>query len=190
MYIFPGYDVKFLPVECRSVVCQHIKDNNWKNCKPIHKRRKFYERHTKQSGVNDNDLDSIEELIKAFGFTDEYLNDSNNVGSILGEENLTINKTFMLNNSWFENLKDQVIDGSQFSSRETSLSEVEKTIDTINVKSSPGIFEIPIKGIKGCKPIIVPFIVKLFNDCIAQEDQIEEWKCAIVTPLYKKGRYG
>ncbi|CAF1078384.1 unnamed protein product, partial [Brachionus calyciflorus] len=31
------------------------------------------------------------------------------------------------------------------------------------------------------------FIVKLFNDCIAQGDYIEEWKCAIVTPLYKKG---
>ena len=77
--------------------------------------------------------------------------------------------------------------GAQFSFKETSLSEVEKTLDAINVKSSPGISEIQIKVIKACKPIIIPFIVKLFNDCIAQGDYIEEWKCAIVTPLYKKG---
>ncbi|CAF1111130.1 unnamed protein product [Brachionus calyciflorus] len=77
--------------------------------------------------------------------------------------------------------------GAQFCFKETSLNEVEKTLDAINVKSSPGISEIPIKVIKACKSLIVPLIVKFFNDCIAQGDYIEEWKCAIVTPLYKKG---
>ncbi|CAF0910075.1 unnamed protein product, partial [Brachionus calyciflorus] len=34
--------------------------------------------------------------------------------------------------------------GAQFSFKETSLSEVKKTLDAINVKSSPGISDIPI----------------------------------------------
>ena len=60
-------------------------------------------------------------------------------------------------------------------------------LNQISQTSSPGKSNLPIKIILAAKSKLVPFLSKLFNDCITSKTKPIEWKCAVVTPLFKKG---
>ena len=53
------------------------------------------------------------------------------------------------------------------------------------INKSPGISGIPCIVLKKASGILSTHLTKLFNACIRQSIFINEWKTAIVTPLYK-----
>ena len=57
----------------------------------------------------------------------------------------------------------------------------------VNNKSSAGCSGLPVTILKAGYKQVVPFLTKLFNDCIDNGMFVNEWKNAIVTPLHKKG---
>ena len=57
----------------------------------------------------------------------------------------------------------------------------------IEFPSSPGMTGIPVKVLRACADSISPFLCRLFNDCVTQCRFPDEFKFALVTPLFKKG---
>ena len=108
--------------------------------------------------------------------------------SFVSENNVSDNdcKNFSYNN-FSLNLRSKL--SYKFSFVNTCDSEIEKILTQIDSKSSNGVSNISIKVLKTAYKPIVPFLTKLFNDCLDQGTYIDEWKCAIVTPLHKKGTY-
>jgi hypothetical protein len=54
-------------------------------------------------------------------------------------------------------------------------------------KSSVGCSGLQVTILKACYKQVVPFLTKLFNDCIDNGMFVKKWKNAKVTPLHKKG---
>ena len=67
----------------------------------------------------------------------------------------------------------------------TNLDEVCNIIKSLDNSSSSGISGIPAKLFKKSMHSLAPLILKLFNKCIISGIIPDEWKCAIVIPLYK-----
>ena len=63
---------------------------------------------------------------------------------------------------------------------------VQQLIDNLSTTSGPGVTGISSKIIKAASAKLVPFITKLFNECIQKNTIPNEWKTAVVTPIYKK----
>ena len=74
---------------------------------------------------------------------------------------------------------------SEFSFRHTSHTILEKLISQLDTSSSPGVTEIATKILKSSSSAIAPFLARLFNSCIDKSALPDEFKQAIVTPLYK-----
>ena len=72
-----------------------------------------------------------------------------------------------------------------FSFKTVDESEVEKLFSNLSSSSSPGISDIHPKILKLIPHILIPIYTKLFNFCITTNTFPEEWKSAVVTPLYK-----
>ena len=66
-----------------------------------------------------------------------------------------------------------------------SINDVKKYISSLDNNSSAGVSNIPVKVIKFCKDELSPYLTDLFNCCINSGVIPDEWKMAIVTPLYK-----
>jgi exonuclease III len=79
---------------------------------------------------------------------------------------------------------------TSFSFCPTTSDKVLDLLSKLDNKASAGKSGIPTRLIKACKVSITPFLVDLFNDCIDSGTFIDEWKCAVVTPLHKKGDFG
>ena len=62
---------------------------------------------------------------------------------------------------------------------------VEKLIQNLDASSGAGHSGIPTKVIKYCCNEFVPLLTFFFNHCIDNNKFPDEWKCAIVTPLFK-----
>ena len=63
--------------------------------------------------------------------------------------------------------------------------EVSRVFNEISNSSSPGIAGIHPKILKLLPSILIPVLTKLFNFCISTNSIPDEWKSAVVTPLYK-----
>ena len=68
---------------------------------------------------------------------------------------------------------------------ETDQVEVDSFLSELLNASSPGASEISIKVLKELRIIFIPILTKIFNYCIKASVLPDEWKSAIVTPLYK-----
>ena len=91
-------------------------------------------------------------------------------------------------NDFRSNLSDKI--GKVFSFKHTDQATVYDCLMNVNNKSSAGCSGLPVTILKACNKQVVPFLTKLFNDCIDSIDNgmfVNEWKNAIVTPLHKKG---
>ena len=65
-----------------------------------------------------------------------------------------------------------------------------KMLDNLDNYTSAGISDIPAKVLKTVSPLIVPFLVDLFNDCLKHCIILAEFKLSFVTPFYKsKGSF-
>ena len=74
---------------------------------------------------------------------------------------------------------------NSFSFRPVSLEIVEHFFAALNSKSGAGVSEIPMKVLTKIFDFIKQPITNIFNACVNSNVFPDEWKCAIVTPLYK-----
>lgn len=81
-------------------------------------------------------------------------------------------------------LPSRTISGS-FSFRPTTVTIIEKFIRGLDDSSSPGISGIPVVLLKACAKHIAPFLCQLFNECVRQSRFPDEFKFALVSPLFK-----
>lgn len=86
-----------------------------------------------------------------------------------------------------ENLPKVKLNKNIFSFEHTTQIIVDGMIDNLSNDSSPGISGIPLKIIKYAKLKFVPIITDIINECLDLGVMPDEWKSAIVTPLFKKG---
>ena len=85
----------------------------------------------------------------------------------------------MVGNKFFE------LSRSSFEFSSISQSDLVTIIEGLNSKTSPGVDNIPWKFYLENIDIIVPYLVILFNLVLKTNVMPNDWKCALVTPLYK-----
>jgi len=73
-----------------------------------------------------------------------------------------------------------------FTLSHTTVEEVTNVISDLSISGSPGVSGIPVSILKKCASFLASPLTKLFNACISSSIFPNEWKCAIVTPLFKK----
>ena len=73
-----------------------------------------------------------------------------------------------------------------FNFRFVSEELIKKTLDSLDNISSPGVSLIPVRMLKEIHCKLVPFLTKLFNDSISIGSFPDEFKFAIVKPLFKQ----
>ena len=107
--------------------------------------------------------------------------------SFVSEQNVSSEdcKRFSYKNFQSSKFKSKL--NSTFKFRNIFVEEVEKLLNSLENSASPGVSELPITILKAGRKSILPFLTKLFNDCIDSNQFIDEWKLATVTPLHKKG---
>ncbi|RNA04844.1 RNA-directed DNA polymerase from transposon BS [Brachionus plicatilis] len=66
-----------------------------------------------------------------------------------------------------------------------SVDSVVKLISNLNPNNGPGISDISVKIFKDSTVILGPVLTELINVCITYCRVPDEWKCAIVTAIYK-----
>ena len=67
----------------------------------------------------------------------------------------------------------------KFNFQSTTSKIIEKLLDKLNSRSSPGISDIPTAILKDSSKIIAPFLAKFFNDCIKSNFFPDEFKIAL-----------
>ena len=72
-----------------------------------------------------------------------------------------------------------------FSFGKYSNTNVAKAINELSISSSPGVCGIPTRILKELGPTIAPILAEIFNNCISSGIIPDEWKTAVVTPLFK-----
>ena len=77
---------------------------------------------------------------------------------------------------------------SNFTFTPITNSIVEKLLNNLDSKSGPGVSGLPSKVLKSAYSSITPSLTSLFNNCIASESIPTEFKIAVVTPIFKKGK--
>jgi hypothetical protein len=89
----------------------------------------------------------------------------------------------------FESLKSvknfPKLDGKEFVFSKTSPSFIVKIIENLDSSTSAGISDISVKVFKKSSLVLAPFISNIFNECIDSGTIPNEWKCAVVTALFK-----
>ena len=63
--------------------------------------------------------------------------------------------------------------------------EIIKAINELALTSSPGVTGIPIKIMKEISYSLAPILTEIFNKCLSTGIIPDEWKTAVVTPLFK-----
>jgi hypothetical protein len=61
-------------------------------------------------------------------------------------------------------------------------------LSEISADSSPGISNIPCKILLLARSKLIPILTTLFNECIKLSYIPFDWKCAVVTPLFKNNQ--
>ena len=126
--------------------------------------------------------------------TKELANSFNSFFTNISCLSSTVNKVesadFIFNN--LKQLKvNSLLDKSKFSFSSVNKNDIMKHLKTISSNSSPGVSGISIQIFKHCSDVLLPIINLIFNNCIQTCQLPAEWKCAVVTPLYKnKGDKG
>jgi hypothetical protein len=150
---------------------------------------RFYSRYVKLK----SDGKGIENTI-ALQLNNEISNDKKNVsnafagffGNLKSESILQVNdcKLEIFNHFRANKLG---VSGEKFAFSHTYSQEVENLLAGLDINSSPGSINIPVKLLKYCKSQLSLIFTNLFNDCIDNNAIPREWKAATIIPLHKKG---
>ncbi len=74
---------------------------------------------------------------------------------------------------------------TEFSFSEVKKSELEYIIKNLNKKCSPGNHNIPFKLYIDNLSVLLPILLNLINECLRTKVIPNDWKSALITPLYK-----
>lgn len=74
---------------------------------------------------------------------------------------------------------------SKFKFVATNVEKVAELINSLDSSNSPGSTLIPCKVIKASVSKLAPIITYMFNKCLNENKIPNDWKTAVVTPLYK-----
>ena len=86
----------------------------------------------------------------------------------------------------FRELKsNNSISTSLFSFIEFSYDEIKKVLDELPSSSSPGFIDIHPKILKSLPDLFVPLLHLIYNDSLRLKSIPDDWKLAIVNPLFK-----
>jgi exonuclease III len=85
----------------------------------------------------------------------------------------------------FKNKKLPQLSDSNFKFQLTTTTNVSKLILKLNSSNGPGISDIHVKIFKTCVNDFAPIITDIINECISSGSVPSEWKCAVVTALFK-----
>ena len=66
--------------------------------------------------------------------------------------------------------------------------EMRKSIQSLNTKKSPDEFSLVSEHLKHGIPILVPYLVTLYNDIIGKGDIPKAFKSGVLHPIHKKGK--
>ena len=80
------------------------------------------------------------------------------------------------------------LEGDIFDIPEVDVSFVEIFLLNLEVNKATGLDNISAKFLKYCAKSISPIVCKLMNVCIDTNSFPSDWKCAKVSPLFKKGK--
>ena len=106
--------------------------------------------------------------------------------NIKSDSNQDIDSCIEQSNNHFETLiSNGIIKPKTFNFSLTNREEVENLISELSENSGPGYSAIPTKLIKATAKSLSPFISGLFNKCLIESKIPDDWKMAIVTPLFK-----
>jgi hypothetical protein len=72
-----------------------------------------------------------------------------------------------------------------FSFKEFNLKDIEDQLNELSSSSSPGHIGIHVKVLQSLPELFCPILQYIFNSCLELRKIPDEWKVAIVTPLYK-----
>jgi hypothetical protein len=75
--------------------------------------------------------------------------------------------------------------GKNFTFIKTCPSVIVKLIENLDQSTSPGISDISVKVFKKLSLSLAPLIAEIINECISTGKIPSEWKCAVVTALFK-----
>jgi hypothetical protein len=78
-------------------------------------------------------------------------------------------------------------DSEQFTFEPVECSLVEYVVKSMPDNKAPGIDKIPIRVIKDCLSVILPWITSIINNSLANHIFPNTWKIAEVTPIPKEG---
>ena len=89
----------------------------------------------------------------------------------------------------FENFRDlkneNKLKTSNFEFKKVSINLVDKLLSKLDTSCGPGVSGISTKVLKAAHEELAPVVTELFNKCIETKTIPNEWKLAVVTPLYK-----
>lgn len=81
--------------------------------------------------------------------------------------------------------KENKIKTTSFSFVPVSQRVVAKLLSQLDTSTGPGVSGIPVKVLKHSHTELAPVVTNLFNQCITTQAIPDEWKLAVVTPLFK-----
>jgi hypothetical protein len=82
-------------------------------------------------------------------------------------------------------IDSKILNPTSFKLRTVNPLIVEKAIHSISSQSGPGVSGLPTKILKNLPTNLIVIFTNLFNDCIITGIIPQEWKSAILTPLFK-----
>lgn len=174
-----------------EALINYFSNCNTKDFKNSKKFWKFYSSIIKIK--SQNTADTIPSIIN---YDYKFANDSLSIANLFNHYFSSIQKSniipneenFNYINNRFQNIfanKILVKPTIQFVFKNISHNEVYLALNKIDSNSSSGYCDISIKVIKSNLNFFVPFLTKIFNYCIDYGVFPEDWKYALVTPLYK-----
>ena len=160
----------------------YFKDKKSNDFKNSGKFWEFYRSHVKLKSDGNN-----EDLHMNILLGDEIVTDKQEIATVFNEfftnlNSQTVFETGDCNRFIFQQFKDLNLQiKEEFNFAASSPIEINKLLDTLDSKCSPGISKIPSKILKYSSDILS----SIFNFCLDNRVLPSEWKCAIVKPLYK-----
>jgi len=104
--------------------------------------------------------------------------------SLSSESTSTDDVCYEFSNKLFD--ENSLVIEDKFALKYVNNSIVEQLINDLASSSGPGIAGISSKIFKAASLVLTPILTTLFNDCVKTMKIPSEWKCAIVTPIYKQ----
>ena len=133
-------------------------------------------------------MPTLKEAVQYFSDPIDVSNKFNKFFTTLSSNStVNINKSLTKIDEIYKDIKSNNI-YTEMNFVEVSEKCVEKLINELDISNGAGISDIPTKVIKSCA-CLIPVLTNLFNKCIKTASILNEWKTAIVTPLFKNKGY-